>query len=153
MEEKSQAQSGYVREIEIKYKRKRTDTVLAREPISGAAQVYRLFSDLQDEAKEKLLTLNLDAKNNILCFEVVCIGSVAGLYGRPMEVFRTSFPINAHGAIVVHNHPSGDPTPSKEDTRLTEDLLFLAQKMGLQFLDHVIIGRDGYYSFAEDGLL
>ena len=144
---------GYLREIEIKYKRKQVKEGNTSEPISSAADVHALFRDLQDEAKEKLIIINLDAKNKILCFELVAIGSVAGLYGRPMEVFRTCFPINAHSAIVVHNHPSGDPEPSDLDKQLTTDLAFIAKKMGLNFIDHVIIGADQYFSFAEQDLM
>ncbi len=70
-----------------------------------------------------------------------------------MEVFRTSFPVNAHGAIVVHNHPSGDPRPSADDKELTKTLARMASDMGLSFDDHIIIGEGRYYSFAEHGLL
>ena len=66
-----------------------------------------------------------------------------------MEVFRTAFPVNAHGAVVLHNHPSGDPTPSAADKSFTTTLNRLAQDMGLKFIDHIIIGKDSYYSFKE----
>jgi DNA repair protein RadC len=82
-------------------------------------------------------------------FEVVAIGSINSIHVRPMEVFRTAFPVNAQGAVVLHNHPSGDPTPSEADNAFTSKLNRLAQDMGLQFIDHIIIGKDSYYSFKE----
>ncbi len=144
----------YLREIEIKYKRRKvtTDSAVGK-AIRGAEQVVELFSDLQNESKEKMITLNLDAKAKILCFEVVAVGTVNILYSRPMEIFRTAFPVNAYAAIVVHNHPSGDPSPSLDDEKLTQKLLNMSKDMGLLFYDHIIIGEDGYYSFAENGKL
>ncbi len=144
----------YLREVELRYrKRKVTDAAAIGKPIRAAKQVVDLFDDLQSEAKEKLLTIHLDTKNRILCFEVVAMGSLKAIYMRPMEVFRTSFPVNAHGAIIVHNHPSGDPRPSADDKALTKTLIRMANDMGLSFDDHIIIGDGRYYSFAEHGLL
>ena len=96
-----------------------------------------------------MIAINLDIKHKILCFEVVAIGSIKSIYARPMEVFRTAFPVNAYGAVVLHNHPSGDPTPSKSDKDFTKKLNRLALDMGLKFIDHIIIGKNGYYSFKE----
>lgn len=144
----------YLREAELRYrKRKVTDAAMIGKRIKAAKQVVDLFGDLQNEAKEKLLTIHLDAKNRILCFEVVAMGSLNAIYMRPMEVFRTSFPVNAHGAIIVHNHPSGDPKPSVSDKAPTKTLIRMAGDMGLSFDDHIIIGDGRYYSFAEHGLL
>jgi len=144
----------YLREVELRYrKRKVTDAAAIGKPIKAAKQVVDLFADLQNEAKEKLLTIHLDTKNRILCFEAIAMGSLNAIYMRPMEVFRTSFPVNAHGAIVVHNHPSGDPRPSANDKALTKTLARMADDMGLSFDDHIIIGAGRYYSFAEHGLL
>lgn len=89
----------------------------------------------------------------MICFEVVAIGSLESIHTRPMEVFRTSIMVNAASAIVVHNHPSGDPAPSQSDIAFTQKLINLSQEMGLRLLDHVIIGIGGYHSFADSGLL
>jgi len=141
----------YLREIEIRYKKKRVSKKAVDGCITCPEDVVNLFHGLQDETKEKMITINLDSKNKILCFEVVAIGSLNSIYLRPMEVFRTAFPVNAYGAMVLHNHPSGDPTPSKEDINFTGCLNRMARDMGLKFLDHIIIGSDGYYSFKEHG--
>jgi len=139
----------FLREIEIRYKKNRTPKETVNTLITCPSDVVKLFYDLQDEAKEKLITINLDNKNKILCFEVVAIGSVNSIHVRPMEVFRTAFPVNAHSAIVLHNHPSGDPTPSEEDNVFTSKLDRLALDMGLKFVDHIIIGNNRHYSFRE----
>ena len=139
----------FLREIEIRYKKKK----ISREGIAGEitcpADVVKLFHGLQDETKEKIITINLDAKNKISCFEIVALGSVQSIYVRPMEVFRTAFPVNAYAAVVLHNHPSGDPTPSESDKEFTRTLNRMATDMGLKFLDHIIVGRDSYYSFKN----
>lgn len=152
-EETQSAERFYLREVEIRFKKKRTKGALGRDPITHAQQIYELFEDLGNETKEKLITINLDIKNRVLCFEVVGIGTVNGVYARPMELFRTSFAVNAYGAIVVHNHPSGDPQPSEDDKKLTQSLLRMSKEMGLNFHDHIIIGSGKYFSFWEEGLL
>ena len=152
---KNQNRNIYLKEIEIKYKIKKvkgTSKIVGKKVISSEI-VAKLFADLQNETKEKFITINLDIHSKILCFEVVAIGSLDTIYVRPMEAFRTSMMVNAHGAIVVHNHPSGDPEPSSNDKALTEKLLRMSEDMGLKFHDHIIIGVDGYFSFLDEGLL
>ena len=85
----------------------------------------------------------------ITCFEVVAIGSIESVYFYPGDVFRMPLILGAYGMIVVHNHPYGDPRPSKVDIRLTKELSKISKIMRIRFYDHIIIGTDGYYSFAE----
>lgn len=144
---------AYLREVELKYKITEVDSDVIGGDAGSSAHVYQLFRDLQNETKEKLITINLDAENRIVCFEVVAIGSLKAIHARPMEVFRTSIMVNAASAIVVHNHPSGDPEPSQSDIQFTQRLANISGDMGLKFLDHVIIGTEQYYSFADSGLL
>ena len=139
----------FLREIEIRYKKKKVSKKSVSGDITCPADVVKLFHGLQDETKEKMITINLDAKNKILCFELIAIGSVQSIYVRPIEVFRTAFPVNAYGAVVLHNHPSGDPAPSQSDIEFTRTLNRMATDMGLKFLDHIIVGRDSYYSFKN----
>ncbi len=144
----------YIREIELRYKKHRVksgDPV--NEPLTDAMKVFELFSDLQNEAKEKVITISLDVKLKLLSFEVVAIGAVNAIYGRPVEVLRTAIPLNPYGIIVVHNHPSGDPTPSPGDIEFTSKLLINTTSLGLKFHDHIIIGNKEYFSFAEQGLM
>lgn len=151
---KKTANPTYLREIEIRFKKKRMSSKLSvGKPIVDAKQVYNLFRDLENEQKEKMITLHLDLKNKIICFEVVALGSLDAIYVRPMEILRSSFAVNAHAAVIIHNHPSGDPSPSENDKKVTKKLLQMSKDMGLLFIDHIIIGEDGYYSFSEKGLL
>ncbi len=151
---KKAVKPAYLREIQIRYKKKR---VKAGSPIgkriAGARQVYELFSDLQNDGKEKLIAISLDVKLKILCFEVVAIGSVHSIYTRPFEVLRSAILVNAYGLILVHNHPSGDATPGLEDKQFTKELKKLTDTGGVELHDHIIIGDGDYYSFAEAGLM
>ncbi len=144
----------YLREIQIRYKKKRvkSDSPVGKK-ITDARLVFELFSDLQNEAKEKLITISLDVKLKIICFEVVAIGSVNAIYARPVEAIRASIPLNPYGIIMVHNHPSGDPEPSSGDKNFTSKLLLNTKSLGIEFHDHIIIGDGKYFSFAEHGLI
>lgn len=152
--EKKKTTPTYIREIELRYKKRRvkSDAPL-HEPLTDPKKVYELFSDLQNEAKEKLITISLDTKLKMLCFEVVAIGAVDSVYAHPAEVLRASIPLNAKGIILVHNHPSGDTDPSQGDRNFTYQLLFHTLSLGIEFHDHIIIGNQAYFSFAERGLM
>ncbi len=143
----------YLKEIEIRYKIKRIDDKVIGKRVTDAKIVADLFSDLQSESTEKFLAVNLDANNKILCFEVVAIGSVEAIYLRPMEVFRTSIIVNASAVILVHNHPSGEPNPSPADVNFTIKCMRIADDLGVNLQDHIVIGLEGYYSFAEKGVV
>lgn len=149
-----ETQATYIREIELRYRDHAVNPdAPAHEPLTDARKVFELFSDMQNESKEKLITISLDAKMKMLCFEVVAIGSLRSIYVRPFEALRAAIPLNAYGIIMVHNHPSGDPTPSESDKEFTYKLLELTLRGGAEFHDHIIIGKDGYFSFAEHGLM
>jgi DNA repair protein RadC len=145
---------AYLREIQIRYKKKRVkaDSPIGKK-IVRAEQVVELFSDLQNETKEKVITISLDTRLRIICFEVVAIGSLNSISFRPFEVIRAAIPLNPYGIIMVHNHPSGDPEPTREDKEITKRVKLLADAGGFAFHDHIIIGDGVYYSFAEQGLL
>ncbi|MBU6951623.1 JAB domain-containing protein [Hahella sp. HN01] len=154
MAENKDNRPTYIREIDIRYKKKRVkSSAPVNVPLTDPTLVFELFSDLQNEAKEKLITVSLDSKLKILCFEVVAIGSVASVYARPVEALRSAIPLNPYGLIIVHNHPSGDPTPSPGDEQFTSNLLINTTSLGIQLYDHIIIGESRYFSFAESGLL
>lgn len=145
---------AYLREIVIRYEKKK---VQSKSPlgksVQGAKQIVKLFRDLQNEGKEKLIVISLDATLKIICFEVVAIGTVASVYSRRGEVIRTPIIVNAYGIVLVHNHPSGSTEPSDEDKEMTARLRFYAEDLGIHFHDHIIIGDENYFSFWEEGLL
>ena len=120
--------------------------------ISNAQAVYALFSFLQQETKEHFIALHLDAKNRILCIDRVSAGTMTNSLIHPREVFKTALLSSATSLLLIHNHPSGDPTPSREDISITEKLKGAGEIMGISVLDHVIIG-DGYVSLKEKGYL
>ena len=120
--------------------------------INSAQTVYALFSFLQQETKEHFIVLHLDVKNRILCIDRVSAGTMTASLIHPREVFKTALLSSAASLLLIHNHPSGDPTPSRDDISITEKLKGAGEIMGIAVLDHVIIG-DGYVSLKEKGYL
>lgn len=144
---------SYVKEIEIKYRAKKVEGEINDRVLSHPKAVVELFSDLQNETKEKLIAISLNSRHKIICFEVVALGSVESIQARPMEVFRTPIVVNARSIIVIHNHPSGDPHPSPDDIDFTKRMVNIARELGLTFDDHIIIGRGKYFSFKFEAML
>lgn len=116
-------------------------------------QISQLFSFLTTEAKEYFFTMHMDGKNRIACIDCVSVGSLNQSIVHPREVFKTALLSSAAGIILVHNHPTGDPSPSSEDITLTRRLKEAGDLLGIRVLDHVIVGSDGTCSFAERGLV
>lgn len=141
----------YVKEIIIKYKAGKAGKGIKGAKVTGPKSVVGLFKDLQNETKGKLIVVNLDNAGRILCLELVAIGGGNICYARPIEIFRSSFLTSAASVIVIHNHPSGKAVPSLDDRNFTKELVGVTHLIGLKLLDHIIIGREDYYSFAEAG--
>ncbi len=89
----------------------------------------------------------------MLCLDPVSTGSLNASIVHPREVFKSVLLSSAAVLLLIHNHPSGDPTPSREDIGLTARLREVSELLGIRLLDHVIIGTDRHYSFADHGLL
>ena len=122
-------------------------------PITNSGQVYELLKYLIDETKEHFITLHLDSKNKILAIDHVSTGSMSANVVHPREVMKTALLSSAAALLCIHNHPSGNPDPSREDIDITRRLNDAAEVMGLRLLDHVIVGDGCYVSFADRGLL
>ena len=120
---------------------------------TSAENVFELFRDLAQEAKENFVALHLDAKNRIICFDRVSIGSLSASIVHPREVYKTALLSSAAAVLFIHNHPSGDTTPSREDIEMTKRLKDAGELLGIRVLDHLIIGEEEYYSFANNGNL
>ncbi|MDD2851569.1 MAG: DNA repair protein RadC [Desulfuromonadaceae bacterium] len=116
-------------------------------------QVYEAFRFLMEETKEMFITLHLDGKNRIMCVDLVSVGSLNQSIVHPREVFKTACISNAAAILCLHQHPTGDPTPSSEDIAITRRLKEAGEIMGIKLLDHIIIGDGEYLSFVERGLL
>ena len=120
---------------------------------TAPAQVFETFRFLMQETKEHFMTLHLDGKNRIVCMNVVSVGSLNQSIVHPREVFKSACLSNAAAVILVHQHPSGDAAPSREDVEITKRLQEAGEIMGIKVLDHVIVGDGEYTSFVERGLL
>ncbi len=116
-------------------------------------QVYDCFKFLMEETKEMFMCLHLDGKNRIIAVDLVSIGSLNQSIVHPREVYKTALLSNAAALILIHQHPTGDPTPSSEDIAITRRLKEAGDILGLKVLDHIIIGDGEYLSFVERGLL
>ena len=122
--------------------------------IDSASSAAGLFmEDLRFEKKEHFRTLLLDAKGKVIYIDEVSVGGLTMAPVHPREVFSSAVKRGACGVILVHNHPSGDPTPSMEDRSLTDRLVEAGKLMGIRVLDHIIIGDGKYYSFAGEGII
>ncbi len=131
---------------------------LQREPMESAAMVYQYLSnDMQHFTQENMVVLLLDIKRRLIRKRYIAKGSASNVIVHPRDVFRDAILANAHAVILAHNHPSGDPRPSKNDEKLTASLLAAADTLHICLMDHVIIGSYGngrllpYYSFRENG--
>jgi len=108
--------------------------------------------EMEGLEQEQLRVLNLNTKNRIISASLIYQGSVHTTVIRMAEVFRPAIIDNASGLIVCHNHPSGDPLPSPEDVALTREMVYLGKVLGIDILDHVVIGRGKFVSLKERGL-
>lgn len=103
--------------------------------------------------REHFVIVGLDAKHRIIGGSLVAIGSLTAAIIHPREIFKTAIAMNAAALILLHNHPSGDTTPSPEDHQLTKRLVDCGELLGIQILDHLVLGDDRYYSFADERVL
>lgn len=107
----------------------------------------------KDSDRERFWSIALDAANKVIGIDVVSVGTLTATLVHPREVFKFCIKANAAGVIVCHNHPSGDPEPSREDRETTRRISEAGKILGIPLLDHVILGESRYFSFRERGLL
>lgn len=120
--------------------------------ISCAKDVYDMFADeFRNYKKEVLNIILLDTKNKIISVKEISVGTLNSSLIHPREVFKEAIKESANSIILVHNHPSGDPTPSKEDIEMTEKIKEAGKIMDISILDHVIIGKDKHWSWLDKG--
>lgn len=122
--------------------------------ICSPKDVYVLmYPKMREQKKEKFITLCLDTKNQVLKEEVVSIGSLNASIVHPREVFKSALMESSASVIMVHNHPSGDPSPSREDIMVTEKMVEGGKLLGIDVLDHIIIGDGKYVSLKDEGFV
>ncbi|EGK14770.1 DNA repair protein RadC [Desmospora sp. 8437] len=118
----------------------------------GDAADY-VMDEMRHLSQEHFLCLFLNTKNRVIDKKCIFVGSLNSSVVHPREVFREAIRRSSAGVICVHNHPSGDPTPSREDIHVTERLVEAGQIVGIELLDHIIIGDHRYYSMKEKGII
>lgn len=120
--------------------------------LDSAEKVASILSEERDAKQERLSVLLRNAKKELLQREVILVGTVSELLCHPREIFHLAVKHFASSIIIAHNHPSGDPTPSKEDIENTKRLELAANVMGIPLVDHLIIARKGYVSLRDMGM-
>jgi DNA repair protein RadC len=125
---------------------------------TNSLQVAEMMSeDVRQLDREAFYVLHLNGKNQIICKELVSVGSLNQTIVHPREVFKGALLNNSAALICVHNHPSGDPGPSSEDRVITKRLVECAMLLGINFLEHLVVSHTDigvrFYSFKEGGLL
>ncbi|MFS0646748.1 DNA repair protein RadC [Siminovitchia sp. 179-K 8D1 HS] len=126
------------------------DRYVIRSPEDGANYV---MNDMRFLTQEHFVCLYLNTKNQVLHRQTIFIGSLNASIVHPREVFKEAFRRSAASIICLHNHPSGDPSPSREDIEVTKRLVECGKIIGIEILDHLIIGDNQYVSMKEKGLM
>lgn len=134
-----------VREASVLYDIRKIDN-----PKDGAELGKRFLDDVD---REQLIVCCLNTKNQPTAINIVSVGSLNSSIVHPREVFKPAILSNSASIILFHNHPSGDPAPSKEDIYITERIKESGNILGIKLIDHIIIGDDSYCSLKERGLI
>ena len=135
-------------------RRLRARTPGSRTPLGSPAEVHAAFGPLMEHLPREVFRVALlDSQNGLLRDVVVSEGTLSSSLVHPREVFKPAILEPAASLILLHNHPSGDPTPSREDLKLTRQLVECARLLDLRIHDHVVIGRGRYVSLAERGMI
>ena len=125
-----------------------------REPYGpGYPDRWNLFVKRCYYKKEVFRVIHLNVKNDMIMKEDISVGGLHSAAAHPREVFQTAIKKGAHAVILIHNHPSGDPTPSQSDKTTTGQLVKAGSILGIQVLDHIVIGDGHYVSFKQQGIL
>ncbi len=154
---------GMVKAVQIKAcieiaKRYAKESLKERFKIKSKEDVVKFCKEkimpyMRDMKKEVFKVILLDSKNGVIKVVDVSVGTLDVSIAHPREILRDAIKEAASGLIIVHNHPSGDPSPSPEDMLVTERISSACKIVGIRFLDHVIIGDNRSFSFLENGLI
>jgi len=122
-----------------------------RPRIQTVQDIVNQSIDIRNLKKEHLLAFFVNARHQLICKETISIGTLTASLAHPREIFSPAIGKAAAGVILVHNHPSGDPSPSDQDIRLTQRVRQAGQILGIELIDHLIIAEAGSYSFKSAG--
>lgn len=144
-----------VAEIELIYKSKVKAS--QRPQVSSSSEAYNIFLQVWEEGKidfvEQFKVLLLNRANKVIGVVNVSTGGVTGTVADPKLIFTAALKANSCGIIISHNHPSGNLKPSRADEQLTQKIKQAGEFLDIKLLDHLIISSEGFYSFADEGLL
>jgi len=130
------------------------EKVLDKSYCKSSKEVFDyLYFSMRDLSKERFKVMFLNIQNQVIEVEDLFEGTLTASAIYPREIMEKAIKHNAAALIFAHNHPSGNSTPSDDDKRITRDLLFVGNMMQIRVLDHIIIGDNNYYSFADEGLI
>ena len=148
------ASAKYIPVYHVELVRERWIKVEPRQSIHNSDDVVAILQDeLLKSDREKLVCLMLSAKNTIIGIDIVSVGTLTTSVAHPREIFKSAILKNAASIILSHCHPSGNPTPSREDIQMTERIAKAGEILGIKLLDHIIIAEQGNYSFSNTGRL
>lgn len=117
------------------------------------ADILPLLSDIASHRQEHFVVLSLDTGRRLIAKRIVFIGTIDAVIAHPREIYAGAIADMAAGIVVAHNHPSGDPTPSKQDVSTTQQLIAAGQVLGVRLHDHVIVAGERHYSFSANGMM
>jgi DNA repair protein RadC len=135
-------------------KRRLAEDVLEKKKVKSSEDAFHLmFPDLSDKQYEEFWILLLDRANQVIRKVNISEGGMAGTVADPKKIYKMALDFKASSLILAHNHPSNNLKPSQNDIDLTKKLRSAGKLLDIEVLDHLIIGHDGYYSFADEGLM
>jgi len=115
--------------------------------------VKAIRASIKDKAKEHFKLILLNPRNKIIGISTISIGTLNASLVHPREVFKDAIIHSAASVVLAHNHPSGDPEPSEDDLKITKKLVDSGKILGVEVIDHIIIAKNGFKSFKEEGLI
>ncbi len=127
--------------------------IRSNKKIRSASDIYDELSGYANKKQEHFLTITVDGASHLINTRVVFIGTLNQSIVHPREVFADAIEDRAAGIIIAHNHPSGTLKASHADIRITDRLKDVSRLVGIELIDHVIISKNGYYSFCDEGIL
>ena len=120
-----------------------------QEQLKDPSQLYEVFKKLKDKNQETALAVYLEDNLEVRAYDVISVGGEDVTLLIPREVFGRAFMIKSYTFIIIHNHPSGDPTPTNADKRMMAELIRGSKELNLNFLDFIIVGENSYWSMFE----
>jgi DNA repair protein RadC len=135
-------------------KRENLETDEENFDIKNPEAVCKLISStIKEKAKEHFKLILLNSRNKKIGISTISIGTLTTSLVHPREVFKEALAHSAASVILAHNHPSGDPEPSEDDLKITRKLVESGKILGVEVIDHIIVGKNNHYSFREKGLI